>query len=225
MKKMCCWESKSEKEKGEGKHHCWRLEKENTEMEIFSWFSELVVRGTLCRQFLLRQQDIIVKKNVCWLEWKETELNQGGLAELIVWQTTFKKSVNNGFKSLNFDREKKFFFGNWMKTFFVTKKWRRRSGFEFTKRLMIILSQGVPWQRLERFNSYEQSPVTIVTYNTSHCGLYYKQNYGSNRTTRIGHQCRKTTVLSCHRCLINTIVENGTTFKYRLELLPPDVSK
>jgi hypothetical protein len=25
-----------------------------------------------------------------------------------------------------------------------------------------------------------------------------------NRTARIGHQCRKTTVLSCHRCLINT---------------------
>ncbi len=29
----------------------------------------------------------------------------------------------------------------------------------------------------------------------------------SNRTVRIRHQCRKTTVLSCHRCLINTGVE------------------
>jgi hypothetical protein len=29
----------------------------------------------------------------------------------------------------------------------------------------------------------------------------------SNRTERIRHQCRKTNVLSCHRCLINTGVE------------------
>ncbi len=29
-----------------------------------------------------------------------------------------------------------------------------------------------------------------------------KSNF--NRTTCIRHQCRKTTVLSCHRCLINT---------------------
>ncbi len=29
----------------------------------------------------------------------------------------------------------------------------------------------------------------------------------SNRTTHIRHQCRKTTVLSCHRCLINTDFE------------------
>jgi len=29
----------------------------------------------------------------------------------------------------------------------------------------------------------------------------------SNRTACIKHQCRKTTVLSCHRCLINTGVE------------------
>ncbi len=36
-----------------------------------------------------------------------------------------------------------------------------------------------------------------------------------NRTLHIRHQCRKTTVLSCHRCLINKFVEN---FKYRLEL-------
>jgi hypothetical protein len=28
-----------------------------------------------------------------------------------------------------------------------------------------------------------------------------------NRTTHIRHQCRKTTVLSCHRCIINTGVE------------------
>ncbi len=28
-----------------------------------------------------------------------------------------------------------------------------------------------------------------------------------NRTMRIGHQCRETIVLSCHRCLINNGVE------------------
>ncbi len=31
----------------------------------------------------------------------------------------------------------------------------------------------------------------------------------SNRTTRIRHQFTKTTVLSCHRCLINTGVEKN----------------
>jgi len=30
---------------------------------------------------------------------------------------------------------------------------------------------------------------------------------GTNRTTHMRHQCRKTTALSCHRCLINTGVE------------------
>ncbi len=28
-----------------------------------------------------------------------------------------------------------------------------------------------------------------------------------NRPARTGHQCRKTILLSCHRCLINTGVE------------------
>ncbi len=46
-----------------------------------------------------------------------------------------------------------------------------------------------------------------------------------NRTTSIRYQCRKTTVLSCHRCLINTGVEKRTTFKYRLEFWSLDVSK
>ncbi len=46
-----------------------------------------------------------------------------------------------------------------------------------------------------------------------------------NRTVHIRHQCRKTTVLSCHRCLINTGIEKWTTFKHRFELWSPDVSK
>ncbi len=44
-------------------------------------------------------------------------------------------------------------------------------------------------------------------------------------TAHITHQCGKTAVLSCHRCLINTSVKKRTTFKFRLELLPQDVSK
>ncbi len=34
-----------------------------------------------------------------------------------------------------------------------------------------------------------------------------KCKYCLIRTARIRHQCQKTTVLSCHRCLINTDVE------------------
>ncbi len=45
-----------------------------------------------------------------------------------------------------------------------------------------------------------------------------------NRAAHSRHQCRKITVLNCHRYLINTGVEKWTTFKYRLELWPPDVS-
>jgi len=42
-----------------------------------------------------------------------------------------------------------------------------------------------------------------------------------NGTAHIRHQCMKTTVFSCHRCLINTGVEKKwTTFIYRLELWP-----
>jgi len=44
-----------------------------------------------------------------------------------------------------------------------------------------------------------------------------------NRTAHIGYLCGKITVLSCHRCLIKTSVEK--TFKYKLKLWPPDVSK
>ncbi len=40
--------------------------------------------------------------------------------------------------------------------------------------------------------------------------IYYlpvRQELLDNRTTRIRHQCRRTAVLICHRCLINTYVE------------------
>jgi len=38
------------------------------------------------------------------------------------------------------------------------------------------------------------------------------------RTVHIRHQRRKTTILSCHRCLMNTGVKKGKTYKYRLDL-------
>jgi hypothetical protein len=50
-------------------------------------------------------------------------------------------------------------------------------------------------------------------------------NVTVNRKAYIIHQCRKTTVLSCHRCLINPGVEKWTTFQFGVELWPPDVSK
>ncbi len=46
-----------------------------------------------------------------------------------------------------------------------------------------------------------------------------------NRAAHIWHQCRKTSVLSCNRCLINNGVEKMNTFKYRLELWSTNVSK
>jgi hypothetical protein len=48
--------------------------------------------------------------------------------------------------------------------------------------------------------------------------LQFKAMLGNNGTEHIRHQCMKTTVLSFHRCLINTGVEKKLTFKYRLEL-------
>jgi hypothetical protein len=40
----------------------------------------------------------------------------------------------------------------------------------------------------------------------------------ANGTVHIRHQCSKTTVLSCHRCLIHSGIEKRTIFKYRFEL-------
>ncbi len=51
-------------------------------------------------------------------------------------------------------------------------------------------------------------------------GSWIRIRYG---TTHIRHQCRKTAVLSCHRCLINSGVKKWTKFKNGLELWPPDV--
>ncbi len=49
-------------------------------------------------------------------------------------------------------------------------------------------------------------------------GMYNKTFHGRNRTAQIRHLHKKTAVLSCHGCLINTGDEERTSFKYRLEL-------
>ncbi len=49
--------------------------------------------------------------------------------------------------------------------------------------------------------------------------------FGGNRRAHITHQCRKTAVLSRHRCLIITGVEKIYNIHIFLKLLPPDVSK
>jgi hypothetical protein len=70
-----------------------------------------------------------------------------------------------------------------------------------------------------------QIPLMLVFKCASTSGLSIKLaclSVAPNRTAHIGHQCRKITVLCCHRCLV---LKKRTTFKYRLELLPPDVSK
>ncbi len=39
----------------------------------------------------------------------------------------------------------------------------------------------------------------------------------NNSATNFRHLYKKTNVLSCHRCLINTGIKKGTTLKYGLE--------
>ncbi len=59
--------------------------------------------------------------------------------------------------------------------------------------------------------------VSTLTLKQQDCSIdIYK------RKAYIWHQCSKTTALSCHRCLINTVFFKWT-FYYRLELWPPDV--
>jgi 6-phosphofructokinase len=42
--------------------------------------------------------------------------------------------------------------------------------------------------------------------------IFFKSNNTFyNRRTCIRHQCRKTIVLRCHRCLINTVIEKMNT--------------
>ncbi len=45
------------------------------------------------------------------------------------------------------------------------------------------------------------------------------QAVASNRTTHVRHLCRKTTFLSCHRCLINTGVEKVNNIQILIGVL------
>ncbi len=49
--------------------------------------------------------------------------------------------------------------------------------------------------------------VCFCLHNCYCCLNCYCKYYQNNRRAHIRHQCRKTTVLRCHRCLINTGVE------------------
>ena len=73
----------------------------------------------------------------------------------------------------------------------------------------------------QNYNPYlGAAPVVNTTYNYigskyvsfevwgKYLGCDYIKNiFAKNRTACIRHQCKKTTVLSCHRCIINTGVE------------------
>ncbi len=72
--------------------------------------------------------------------------------------------------------------------------------------------------KLIRRKSTVNKPELIVS--TSH--LLYLKLMGQHV---LDINTGKTAVLSCHRFLINSGVEKRTTFKYGLEICPPDVSK
>ncbi len=68
-------------------------------------------------------------------------------------------------------------------------------------------------QRLRLF--IVQASLTIVTYACHNIFIVQatsesdSRNYVDNRRAHIRHQCRKTTLLGCHRCLINIGVEQN----------------
>ncbi len=65
-------------------------------------------------------------------------------------------------------------------------------------------------------------PACTVTFSKERWIRAYTMAY---KTSRIRHQCRKTTVLSCQICLINTGVdEQHLNIDYRQELWPPEMS-
>jgi hypothetical protein len=81
-----------------------------------------------------------------------------------------------------------------------------------------IKNIGMP-KNLKTAEAQIQIKVPIQPHNIR-CSNNFsmKKTIFHNGAVHTRHQCRKTIVLSCHRCLINTCVEKITTFKYRLEL-------
>jgi hypothetical protein len=63
----------------------------------------------------------------------------------------------------------------------------------------------MPFRQLEVLSAYTKwGALILLSYKLSSVTLKYSQ---VKRTAHIRHQCRKATVLSCNRCLLNTRVE------------------
>ncbi len=61
------------------------------------------------------------------------------------------------------------------------------------------------WQgKLMKQKVYEKASLQNIKF-TKH--QVVKMSISCNRTVHIRHWCKKTTVLNCHRCLVNTGVE------------------
>jgi len=73
-----------------------------------------------------------------------------------------------------------------------------------------------PWQVQVRLMFFGKARSLPSDCSTVHC---------FNSWEHIRHLCRITTVLTWHRCLINTAVEKRTAIIYSLEFWQPDVSK
>ncbi len=63
------------------------------------------------------------------------------------------------------------------------------------------------WRIGAQHNDMQYNEMQQHTQHEQQC-----YNVCRNGTVHIRHQCRKTTVLSCHRCLINTGVEKMNNF-------------
>ncbi len=83
---------------------------------------------------------------------------------------------------------------------------------------------------LETINSLTQSTyqiyfLFIFTYSFIQCHSKLIKQHLLQWTPHIRHQCRRTSVLSFHRCKLTLALKKWTTFKYRLQLWPSDVYK
>jgi len=65
----------------------------------------------------------------------------------------------------------------------------------------------MPFRQLEVLSAYTKwGALILLSYKLSSVTLKYSQ---VKRTAHIRHQCRKATVLSCNRCLLNTGVKEN----------------
>jgi len=98
-------------------------------------------------------------------------------------------------------------FGHILLTFLKARPFYRNG------RMFLQLWNSLPYEKSERMSSLTtmgpfhqhfwcQSRGTFVQI------IFYVFKGNINKRACIIHQCRKTTILSCHRCLINIVVEN-----------------